>query len=96
MCSSDEINGVMMRKRFGDVRPKKKARSTGRKPPTSYIYVRKESASEVAIASRFVFTNVRITIIARNSRMEKKTHHLGRTTEGHTLRHHGVLPAFYQ
>ena len=41
MCSGNEVNGIVMRKRFSDVCPKKKARSTRRKSPTSYIYVRK-------------------------------------------------------
>ncbi len=71
MCSSNEVNGIVMRERFGDVRPEKKARSTGRKPPTSYIYVRVSEVA-VAVAAHFLFTNVRITRIARNRRKEKK------------------------
>jgi hypothetical protein len=72
MCSGDEVNSVVMRKRFGDVCPEKIARSTGRKPPTSYIYVRKESMSGAVITAHVLFTNVQITRIARNSRKRKK------------------------
>jgi hypothetical protein len=101
MCSSNEVNSVVMRKRFGDVRPEKIARSTGRKPPTSYFYVGKESVSGVTTVAHVLFKNVRITKFARHSRKERKevcvrAHHLGRTTEGRTLHHHEGPPASYQ